>query len=56
MSNQAQDTITSDLPDLSGRPLGEPAGIGDAEAARIMRRIVRADGTGAGAYKFNSSI
>jgi FXSXX-COOH protein len=51
------DRIGAPAPDLGDLPLDAEIDIGDAEYARIMRRIVGGDdGTGTGVSAFNSSI
>jgi len=54
MSALEQDIIVSDLPDLSGLPLGDRIGLDDGEYARIMRRA--GGGADATVSAFNSSI
>ena len=58
MSTQQQDeVITSDLPDLAGVSFSDELRIDDAEYARIMRRIVGDNfGTDTDVSAFNSSI
>lgn len=56
MSTLPLEAVESAAPDLDGLPFDAEASIGDAEYARIMRRIIGDSGTDTGVCAFNSSI